>query len=82
MLRVLGYDLTWWGIITVVVIEIGLITPPIGMNVFVIRGIAGPDVSLSTVFRGIVPFLFADLMKLALLTLFPVIALWLPNTMK
>ena len=78
----LGYDLVWWGIITVVVIEIGLITPPIGMNVFVIRGIAGPDVALTTVFRGIVPFLCADLLKLSLLTLFPFIVLWLPNTMR
>ncbi len=78
----LGYDLIWWGIVTVVVIEIGLITPPIGMNVFVIRGIAGKDVPLSTVFRGITPFLCADLVKLSLITLFPLIVLWLPQTMK
>jgi C4-dicarboxylate transporter DctM subunit len=72
----LGYSLVWWGVINVVVIEIGLITPPIGMNVFVLQGIS--RVPLSTVFKGIVPFLCADLVRLSLLVLFPVLVLWLP----
>jgi tripartite ATP-independent transporter DctM subunit len=70
-------DLVWWGMVTILVIEIGLITPPVGMNVFIIKGVAGPDVSLTTVFRGIMPFLAANLVKLVLLTLFPVLTLWL-----
>ena len=74
----LGYDPIWWGVINVMVIEIGMITPPIGMNVFVMKAMV-PNVSLSTIFRGIMPFLAADLVRLMILILFPVIALWLPN---
>ena len=59
------------------VAELGLITPPIGMNLFVIQGVAR-DVSLLTISRGVMPFLMADVLRLALLILFPVIALWLP----
>jgi len=77
----LGFDLIWWGIITVVVIEIGLITPPIGMNVFVIKAVA-EDVPMATIFRGIMPFMTADLVKLLLLVLFPFLILWLPQTMR
>ncbi|MGH1331766.1 MAG: TRAP transporter large permease [Paracoccaceae bacterium] len=70
----LGFDPIWWGIVLVMVIEIGMITPPIGMNVFVINGVA-PDISLRTIYRGIVPFLIADIVRLALVIAFPVIAL-------
>lgn len=77
----LGYDLVWWGIITIMVVEIGLITPPIGMNVFIIKSIV-PDVPLGAIFRGILPFLAADIVKLAILTLIPILTLWLPRTME
>ncbi|WP_238366478.1 TRAP transporter large permease [Mesobacterium pallidum] len=70
----LGFDPIWWGIVLVMVIEIGMITPPIGMNVFVLNGVA-PDISLRRIYRGIVPFLLADLVRLALVIAFPVIAL-------
>ena len=71
-----GFDPIWWGIMMVMVIEIGMITPPIGMNVFVMSGVAR-DVPLRTIFRGILPFLWADLIRLGLLIAFPGIALYL-----
>ena len=76
----LGYDPIWWGIVMIMVIEIGMITPPIGINVFVMHGVR-KDIALTTIFRGIVTFLFADFFRLALIILFPAIALWLPGTM-
>jgi C4-dicarboxylate transporter, DctM subunit len=66
----LGYDPIWWGIINVMVMEIGMITPPIGINVFVLHGMV-PELSLRTIYSGIIPFLIVDLMRLALLTLVP-----------
>jgi tripartite ATP-independent transporter DctM subunit len=74
----LGYDTVWYGILMVVMVEIGLITPPVGLNIFVIRAQL-PDIALTTVFRGIVPFLAADAVLIALLMIFPQIALWLPG---
>jgi TRAP-type C4-dicarboxylate transport system permease large subunit len=74
----LGYDPIWWGVINVMVIEIGMITPPIGLNVFVVHGMAR-DVAMKVVFAGIMPFLAADLVRLAILTLFPGLTLWLPS---
>ena len=74
----LGYDSVWYGILMVVVVEIGLITPPVGLNIFVMRAQL-PDILLTTMFRGIAPFLVADGILIALLLLFPQIALWLPR---
>ena len=76
----LGYDPVWFGIIVVVVTEISLITPPVGLNVFVLRGVV-PDVSTGTVFRGVTPFWIADIFRLALLVALPWLALALPNSM-
>jgi len=76
----LGYDLIWFGIIVVTVAEIGLITPPVGMNLFVVQA-ATNGVSSATVVRGILPFIFADVVRLVLLLLFPLMALWLPGAM-
>jgi tripartite ATP-independent transporter DctM subunit len=76
----LGYDPVWFGIIIVMVVELGLITPPIGMNVFVIKGIAR-DVPLETIFRGVMPFIVAQVILILTLIAFPGIALWLPSTM-
>lgn len=76
----MGYDLIWWGIVMLVVVETGLITPPFGINLFVIRSVQ-PDVPLMTVFRGAVPFVLSDFLRLALLVLFPALVLWLPMTM-
>ncbi|HPQ95987.1 MAG: TRAP transporter large permease [Thiothrix sp.] len=71
-----GFDLVWFGIVVVVATEIALITPPIGMNVFVLRA-ALPGVPVATVFRGLVPFIMTDILRLALLITFPGLALWL-----
>ena len=81
LITAMGYDLVWWGIVMVCVVETGMITPPFGINVFILKGIAGGDVPMWTVFRGVMPFIGADLVKLALLVLFPVLVLWLPSTM-
>jgi TRAP-type C4-dicarboxylate transport system permease large subunit len=75
----LGFDPIWFGVLFVRVAEIGLITPPIGMNCFVVAGTTG--VPLGAVFRGIVPFFLADLAHVALLVAFPEISLFLPNMM-
>jgi len=74
-----GLDLVWWGIVTLSMIETGMITPPIGMNVFVLRGVLGGEIRLQDIYRGIWPFVCADLVRLALLLAIPSIALWLPN---
>ena len=76
----LGWDLVWFGIIVVIVLEMGMISPPIGINVFVVKSIA-PDVPMTRIFAGIWPFWFAMIVMLALLVAFPQIALFLPQTM-
>jgi len=76
----LGYDPIWFGVITVIMLEMGLITPPVGMNVFVIAGMAR-DVPMYTIFKGIWPFVFAMVVCIALLIVFPQIALFLPKHM-
>ncbi len=74
----LGYDPVWFGILLVVVIEVGLVTPPVGLNIFVIRAQL-PDISLGTIYRGILPFLAASAVLVAMLMLLPDMALWLPR---
>jgi tripartite ATP-independent transporter DctM subunit len=74
----LGYDGIWFGILLLVAVEVGMITPPVGLNIFVIRA-QMPDIALGDVFRGIVPFLAAHFTLLALLMLLPSLALWLPG---
>lgn len=76
----LGYDPIWFGVIAVIVIEMGMITPPVGINVFVVKGIA-PGVPMSTIFRGVFPFWLAMFVALLLLIVFPQIALFIPNSM-
>jgi len=74
----MGFDLIWFGIVMVMVVEISLITPPIGLNVFVIKSIM-PSVPLASIFRGIAPFFAVDILRLALVVFIPSIALWLPR---
>jgi tripartite ATP-independent transporter DctM subunit len=76
----LGFDPIWFGIIVVMVVELGLITPPVGMNVFIIKGMA-PEVPLSKIYKGVLPFVIAQLILISLIVFFPKIALWLPSTM-
>jgi tripartite ATP-independent transporter DctM subunit len=76
----LGYDMLFWGILMLVVVEIGMITPPFGMNLFIIKSI-DHKVQLSTVMRGVLPFIVADVVKIILIVAFPALSLWLPSTM-
>lgn len=76
----LGFDPIWFGIIIVMTVELGLISPPVGMNVFVIKSVI-PEVSFSTIYKGVLPFVVTDLIRLAILIAFPMIALWLPQQM-
>jgi TRAP-type C4-dicarboxylate transport system permease large subunit len=77
----LGYDSIWFGVIIVKLIEIAAITPPIGLNLYVVAGAAGEGTNLGDVIRGVVPFLIMDLLTLGLLLIFPEIALFLPSQM-
>jgi C4-dicarboxylate transporter DctM subunit len=74
----LGLDPVWFGIIIVTVVEISLITPPVGLNVFVLRTLL-PEIPIGTMFRGVAPFIVADFVRLTLLISFPIISLWLPR---
>ena len=76
----LGYDPIWFGIVVVKMAEICLITPPIGLNCFVVNGVR-PDIPLTTVFRGIMPFFLADVVTVGLFLAFPEIILWVPRMM-
>ena len=78
MLRTLGFDVYWFGIIIVLIVEMGTITPPVGVNVYVIKGVAG-DIPLETIFRGIMPFLAALIVAVIILMIFPQIATFLPS---
>ena len=76
----LGFDPIWFGVIIVMTVELGLIHPPVGMNVFVIKSVI-PDVTFSEIFKGVLPFIATDILRLIILIAFPVIALWLPSLM-
>jgi len=76
----LGFDPIWFGVIIVMTVELGLIHPPVGMNVFVIKSVV-KDVSFSTIFRGVLPFVATDLVRLVILIAFPLLATWLPQRM-
>ena len=74
----LGFDLIWFGIVLVMMVEISLITPPIGLNVFVMKSMM-PDVPLGTIFKGIGPFFVADMFRITIVVAFPAVVLWLPR---
>ncbi|MGB6751672.1 MAG: TRAP transporter permease [Xanthobacteraceae bacterium] len=76
----LGFDPIWFGVIIVMTVELGLIHPPVGMNVFVIKSVI-PEVSFSTIFAGVLPFIVTDIVRLVILIAFPILALWLPSHM-
>jgi C4-dicarboxylate transporter DctM subunit len=76
----LGFDPIWFGVIIVMTVELGLIHPPVGMNVFVIKSVV-KDVSFTTIFKGVLPFIATDIVRLVILIAFPAIALWLPTRM-
>ena len=78
MVENLGYELIWFGIFVVKIQEIAMITPPVGMNVYVISGVA-KDVPMETIFKGIVPFVVVDLVLLAIILFFPEFIMFFPN---
>jgi TRAP-type C4-dicarboxylate transport system permease large subunit len=77
-LKSAGFDLVWFGITMSVVLEMGLIHPPVGLNIFIINRIA-PDIGLGAIIRATIPFVLLMTMAVVLLSVFPAIALWLPN---
>jgi tripartite ATP-independent transporter DctM subunit len=80
IMQTLGYDLIWFGVLMVIVLEMGLISPPVGINVFIVKGLV-PDVPMTEIFTGILPFWVAMLICVALLVIFPDIATFIPNNM-
>ncbi len=76
LIEAAGFDPIWFGIIAVITVEVGLITPPVGMNVFVIKSVA-PDISIKDIFKGVFPFVLSDLVRLGLIIAFPSLALGL-----
>lgn len=76
----LGFDLIWLGVISIVVAEIGMISPPVGLNVFVVSGVT--KVPSGMIFRGIVPYCFSLLLVIIMLTVWPQLATWLPGIMQ
>jgi C4-dicarboxylate transporter DctM subunit len=80
VITALGFDPIWFGVIIVMTVELGLIHPPVGMNVFVIKSVIR-EVKLSTVFYGVMPFVLTDILRLAILIIFPILATWLPSHM-
>lgn len=79
MIQSLGIDIYWFGIIIVLIVEMGTITPPVGVNVYVIKAVAGSDIGLETIFKGIIPFLGALVVAVILLMMFPQIVTYLPS---
>jgi len=80
VIKELGFDPIWFGVIIVMTVELGLIHPPVGMIVFVIKSVI-QDINFSTIFAGVLPFIVTDLVRLVILIAFPIIALWLPSRM-
>jgi C4-dicarboxylate transporter DctM subunit len=80
LIKQMGFDPIWFGIIIVMTVELGLIHPPVGMNIFVIKSVL-EDIKISTIFAGVIPFIITDIIRLIILVLFPILATWLPSHM-
>jgi C4-dicarboxylate transporter, DctM subunit len=74
----LGYDPVWFGVLVIVLCELGMIAPPVGVNLFVVRSFA-PDIPITTIVRGIIPFVGADIIRVFVIATFPILSLWLPT---
>lgn len=75
----LGYDLIWFGVLVLKLTEIGAVTPPVGLNVFALKGVVSKDISITDIFKGVTPFVVLDIITLIILMAFPFLSLWLPN---
>jgi TRAP-type C4-dicarboxylate transport system permease large subunit len=82
IVRALGFDAVWFGTIALINLEMGLITPPFGLSLFVMKGVAPPDTTMGDIFRAALPFVFLQFIALGLIMAFPSIALWLPRLMQ
>ena len=80
IVRQLGFDVIWFGVYIILMMEMGAITPPVGLNCFIISGVA-KDIPLSTIYKGVIPFTITIVIGVVLLLIFPQIALILPNLM-
>ena len=78
IVQALGFDAVWYGVLMIMVMECGLITPPVGMNVYIVAGIA-KDVSLGTIFKGVTPMIFGMLVAVLIVAFIPQVSLWLPT---
>ena len=78
LVRHLGFDLIWYGVLYTITTQIAYMTPPFGYNLFLMRAMAPPEVTLSDIYRSIIPFVLVMTLGLAMVTVFPEIALWLP----
>ena len=77
--RALGFDMVWFGILFVMNMEAAYLTPPFGFNLFYMKGVLPPDTNMGDVYRSAVPFVLLQLVGLAIVMVFPIIALWLPD---
>jgi TRAP-type C4-dicarboxylate transport system permease large subunit len=80
IIKSMGFNPIWFGVLTVIMMELGMITPPVGMNVFIMKGVAG-NIPMYVIFKGLFPFVLAMAVCVAIIVAFPQIALLLPNTM-
>jgi len=81
VVRALGFDPVWFAIVSMVNMEIGVISPPFGLVLFVLKGVCPPDITLGDIFRGVMPFIVVNLVALAIVMIFPPLATWLPGLM-
>lgn len=79
IVKSLGFDLTWFGVLFILNLQMGYLTPPFGMNLFYLRSVAPPDITMADIYRSIVPFLAMMILTMIMLMVFPQIALWLPG---
>jgi len=79
LVKALGFDLVWFGILYTITCQIAYITPPFGYNLFLMRAMAPPEVTLIDIYRSIIPFFFLMVLTIVILMVFPQIALWLPS---
>jgi TRAP-type mannitol/chloroaromatic compound transport system permease large subunit len=81
LVEALGFDLVWFGVMFVVNMELAEITPPLGLNLYIMKSVSPPEVTLNDIIRGAIPFMILDITGMALVILFPSLILWLPSTM-
>ena len=79
LVGLLGFDLIWYGVLYTITTQIAYMTPPFGYNLFLMRAMAPPEISLGDIYRSIIPFVLTMVVALALVMIFPQIALWLPE---